>query len=122
MKLFVNFFNCLKETRNPYFCVAPKIRRFTNLYHFCSKTQKILTKDIFNWLELITEILSFLQIFSARKTTTQLFNISETLQKYQQKNDISGKFWAFKSKSQKIDAATYIAMFLRDSNNFFSYV
>ena len=34
--------------------------------------KKILTKDIFQWLELITEILSFLQIFSVRKTTTQL--------------------------------------------------
>ena len=39
---------------------------------FLQITQKILTKDIFHWLELITEILSFLQIFSVRKTTTQL--------------------------------------------------
>ena len=36
-------------------------------------TKKILTKDIFHCLELITEILSLLQIFSVRKTTTQLF-------------------------------------------------
>ena len=40
---------------------------------FLQVTQKILTKDIFHWLELITEILSFLQIFSVRKTTTQVF-------------------------------------------------
>ena len=40
---------------------------------FAQITQKILTKDIINWLELITEILSFLQIFSMRKTTTQFF-------------------------------------------------
>ena len=40
---------------------------------FLQITQKILTKDIFHWLELITEILSFLQIFSVRKTTTPLF-------------------------------------------------
>ena len=36
-------------------------------------TQKIITEDIIHWLELITEILSFLQIFRVRKTTTQLF-------------------------------------------------
>ena len=36
-------------------------------------TQKILTKDIFHWLELITEMLSFLQILSESKTTTPLF-------------------------------------------------
>ena len=36
-------------------------------------TQKILTKDIFHCLELITEILTFLQIFIVRKTTTPLF-------------------------------------------------
>ena len=40
---------------------------------FLQITQKILTKDIFHWLELITEIQLFLQIFSVRKTTTQLF-------------------------------------------------
>ena len=40
---------------------------------FLQITQKILTKDIFHWLELITEILSFLQIFSVRKTTSQFF-------------------------------------------------
>ena len=40
---------------------------------FLQLTQKIQTKDILHWLELITEILSFLQIFSVRKITTQLF-------------------------------------------------
>ena len=48
-------------------------------------TQKILTKDMFHLMELITKILSLLQIFSVRKTTTQFFNISETLPEYQQK-------------------------------------
>ena len=55
-------------------------------------TQKILTKGIIHLLELITEILSFLQIFSIRKTTTQLFNISKNLQEIQQKNYISDIF------------------------------
>ena len=36
-------------------------------------TQKMLTKDIFDWLELITEILSFLQIFTIRKAATLPF-------------------------------------------------
>ena len=40
---------------------------------FLQITQKILTKDIFHWLELISKILSFLQIFSVRKTTILLF-------------------------------------------------
>ena len=55
-------------------------------------TQKILTKVVFHWLELITEILSFLQMFSVRKTTTQFFNITENLQEFQEKNYISGVF------------------------------
>ena len=40
---------------------------------FPQTTQKILTRDLFHWLELIIEIQSFLQIFIARKTTTQFF-------------------------------------------------
>ena len=52
---------------------------------FLQITKKVLTKDIFHWLELIIEILIFLQIFSVRKTTTPLFNISEILPEYQQK-------------------------------------
>ena len=33
------------------------------------------------------------------------------------KHDVSGIFWAFKSKLQKSDGTTYIEMFLSDSNN-----
>ena len=40
---------------------------------FLQVTQKILTKDIFHWLKVIIEILSFPQIISMRKTTTQFF-------------------------------------------------
>ena len=61
---------------------------------FLQITPKILTKDIFHWLELITEILSFLQIFSVRKITTR-------------------------SKLQIIHGVTYITLFLPDSNNCF---
>ena len=46
---------------------------------------------MFHWLELINEMLSFLQIFSVRKATTQFFNISENLHEIQQKTPI---FWA----------------------------
>ena len=59
-------------------------------------TQKILTKDMFHWLELITEILSFLQIFSVRKATAQFFIILETLPKYQQKTIFPAYFWSLK--------------------------
>ena len=40
---------------------------------FLQVTQKILTKDIFHWLEVITVILSFVQICSVRKTTIHFF-------------------------------------------------
>ena len=63
---------------------------------FLQITQKVLIKDMFHRLELITEILSFLQIFSERKTTTQFFNISETLPEYQQKNMFLAYLGAFK--------------------------
>ena len=45
---------------------------------------KNLIEDIIHWLELITEILNFLEIFSVKK-----FNISENLQENQQKNYVS---------------------------------
>ena len=40
---------------------------------FLQVTKKILTKEIFYWLELITEILSFLRLFSVTKTPTLSF-------------------------------------------------
>ena len=83
---------------------------------FLQIIQKILTKDIFHWLELITEILSFLKIFSLRKTTTQLFYYFRNSARI---SGIKTIFWAFKSKLQIIHAATYITLFLPDSNNCF---
>ena len=74
-------------------------------------TQKISTKDIIHWLELITETLSFLQIFSVRKTTTQLFKYFRKSAR-KSKNYISDIVWAFKSKLQIIHQATYIHCFL----------
>ena len=41
--------------------------------------KKILTKDIFHWLQLITEILSFLQIFSVKKNNPSAFVIFQKL-------------------------------------------
>ena len=63
----------VKETSNSYFCVTPPKSNVLRVsITFPQITQKILTKDIIHWLEPITEILSFLYIFSVRKTTTQL--------------------------------------------------
>ena len=61
-----------------FLCNAPPKRKKNQglqecAFTFLQITQKILTKDIFHWLEQITETLSFLKIFSVRKTTTQLF-------------------------------------------------
>ena len=58
-------------------------------------------------------------IFSVRKTTIWFSNISEICQKTKKKIYISGIFWAFKSKLQIIHGATYITLFLPDSNNCF---
>ena len=70
-------------------------------------TQKILTEYIFHQLELIPEILSFLQILGVRKTTTQLFNISENLlQNHQQKTIILVYFGPLQIL-QIIHVATY---------------
>ena len=51
-----------------------------------------------------------------------IFNISETLPEYQEKNYISGIIWAFKSKLKIIHAATYIALCFPDSNCFFIFL
>ena len=56
-----------------FLCNPPKSGASQVCIAFLQITQKILTKDIFHWLELITKILSFLQIFRVRKTTTPLF-------------------------------------------------
>ena len=70
-----------------------------------------------------TEILSFLQIFHVRKTTTQFFDISKNLQENRQENYISGIIWDFKCKLHIIIVATYIPLFLPDpSNCFFIYI
>ena len=87
--------------------------------NFLQITQKIITKDIFHWLELITEILSFLQIFSVRKTTTQLFEYFRNSARISAKRNYFGIFWALKSKLQIIHAASSIVLFLPDSNHCF---
>ena len=51
----------LKEMRNSYFGVTPKNQAlYESASLFFQITQKILTKDIFYLLELITEVLNFL--------------------------------------------------------------
>ena len=86
------------------------------MHYFFSDNSKN-TKDIFHWLELITD--AFYKYSVQEKHPLSFCNISETLSEYQQKNDISDIFWSFKSKLQIIHAATYVALFLRDSNNCF---
>ena len=92
------------------------------MHHFSLSDKKKLTKNIFHWLELITKILSFLQIFSERKTTTQLFLFQKLCQNINKENYISSIFWTFKSKLQIIHDVTYVTLFLPGSKNFVSYV
>ena len=67
----VKYTGTIEETCNSFFCVTPQNQALDE--SFPQITQKILTKDIFHWLEQITQILRFLQMFSLRKITTQLF-------------------------------------------------
>ena len=98
LKLCSLFFRKIifKETRNSYFCITPpKSGALRVCIIFSQITQKILTKDLFHWLELVTEILSLLQIFTGRKATIQFFLIF-------QKNDVFGIFWPLKANYRKI--------------------
>ena len=70
-------------------------------------------------MELITEILNFLDIFTVRKTTTQFFYYFKKYSKKQKKNYISDIFWTFKNKLQIIHAAVYTGLFLPDPKNCF---
>ena len=46
----------LKEMRNSYDSVNPKIRQFMNLHHIFQITQKLSIADKFSQLKLIIEI------------------------------------------------------------------
>ena len=84
---------------------------------FLQVTQKILTKDIFHWLELITEILSFLQTFSVRKITTRFFKyFQKSARKSTKKAIFMAYFGPLNTKLQITLAATYIPL-LPDTNN-----
>ena len=86
--------NDIKENAQFIFLCNPQKSGASRVFiTFLQITQKILTKDIFHWLELITEILSFLQIFSVRKTTTQLLQYFRNSARIStKKNYISGIF------------------------------
>ena len=98
-------------------CVTPKSQVCIT---FPQITQKILTKDIFHCLVLITEILSFLGIYNVRKRTRTLFLTSQKIMKRINKKIYS---WhkSFKSKLQIIHVTSYIALFLPDFNKHFLY-
>ena len=71
---------------------------------------------------MITEILSFLQIFSVKNNDSVFVNFQKSTRKSTTKNYIPGIIWVFKSKLQIILAPTSIALFLTDTNNSFLYV
>ena len=89
---------------------------------FLQITKKVLTKDIIHWLELIFEILSFLQIFSVRKITTQLIWYFRKSARKSTNNYISDIFWTFKSQLQTILVATYVHCIFLTLINPFLYV
>ena len=108
-----------KKTRTSYFCVTQKSGALRACIIFSHITQKILTKYMFYGLELVNEILSFLQIFGVRKATSQFFKYFRKSARKWTKHDVFWHFSVFKSKLQIIHGATYMALFLPDSNNCF---
>ena len=65
---------------------------------FLQVTQKVLTKNLFHWLEVITEILSFQQIFNVRKKKNiQFFEFSKNLKKIDKKTIFLGYFGPLKA-------------------------
>ena len=109
-----------------FLCNTPKSCASRICITFLQITEKILTKDIIHWLELITEILSFLQIFNVTKTTIQLFQyIWKSSKKKKKKINkkiyiyILDTFWMFKGKLEIIHVTTYISLFLPYFNNCF---
>ena len=71
---------------------------------------------------MITEILSFLQIFSVRKTTTQYFKYFRKTTRESTKNYISDIFWTFMSKLQIIHVTNYIHCFFLILVNVFFHI
>ena len=70
--------NCLFLKGNAQFlflCNPPKSGNSKVSITFLQVTQNRLTKDIFNWLELITEILSFLKNIQYEKNNHSVFLI-----------------------------------------------
>ena len=108
-----------------FLCNTPKSCASRICITFPQITEKILTKDIIHWLELITEILSFLQIFNVTKTTIQLFQYIWKSSKKKKKINkkiyiyILDTFWMFKGKLEIIHVTTYISLFLPYFNNCF---
>ena len=64
---YCNFDNLKGNAQLIFLCNSQKLGASQVFVTFLQVTQKVLTKDIFHWLEMINEILSFLQIFSVRK-------------------------------------------------------
>ena len=89
--------------------------------NFLQITQKVLTKEMVHFLELTTEILSFLETFSVRKTTSQLFLYLESLtQRISTKKKLY--FWHILDLSKQIKDNSYgylLALFFHVSSNCF---
>ena len=90
---------------------------------FLQIAQKIPTKDINHWMELITGTLPFLQIFSVRKTTTQLI---QYFRKSARKSINKLYFWHILDLQKQItdNSCGYLhSLFLPDSDKcFFIYM
>ena len=98
-------------------CNPPKSGASWICITFPQITQNILAKDIFQWLEVITKTLSFLQMFNVTKSNHSVYNIF-----LKTSNKINRKlyFWKILGLSkQNADNSHDGALFPSDSNNSF---
>ena len=102
MKLFIK-----GNAQFLFLCNAQKSGTSRVCITFPQITQKILTEDIVRWLELITEILSFLDIFSGDMVKHKLRVASYYLRVESLKARVKIQKCKFKSTSYEFKSTSY---------------
>ena len=81
-------YNIKENTQFLILCNPPKSGTSRVCIIFPQKAKKVPTKGIINWLELITEILSLLQIFGVKKNQHSAYLIFQKICKKVNKKTI----------------------------------
>ena len=108
------------NTQFLFLCNTAKIKHLTSLHHFSSNNPKS-TNRIHTSLAGADHLNSklFTNIQCEKNNHSAFLLFQKICKKIIKKNYISNIFWTFKGKLQIVHAATYIALLLPDSNNYF---